>query len=167
MRALIRVLTLCILVVSVAAAQSSDPPSSMTVEERKGYISGEGAGEGRPAETFGYPSPKRVLELEKELNLTTEQKSRISEIYMRMKRDGSFYGKRIVAEELALDNFFRTGQLDWAALANRVEKVGNLKWKFRTTHFAAHFKTRQVLTPEQVIKFQELRAADSGRTSGN
>lgn len=145
----------------VSARPLREIPTSMKAEEAEGYFSGAGMGQGLPAETFGYPGPKHVLELEKELQLTPEQKYHLEAIYKKMHTDALFYGKKMVAEELALDNFFKSGQTNSDLLANRVEKIGGLKWKLRLTHLTAHLKTRLILTPEQIQKYQALRAAGS------
>jgi len=142
----------------VFAGASKKVPVTMTSEEVEGYFSGAGMGQGQPAETFGYPGPKHVLELEKELELTPEQKYRVEAFFKKMGTEAVYFGKRLVVEELALDEFFRSGQTNLDALGNRLERIGGWKWKLRQAHLVAHVKTKLVLTPEQIKKYQELRS---------
>ncbi|MGH8004971.1 MAG: hypothetical protein ACRECJ_09655 [Limisphaerales bacterium] len=134
----------------------------MTAAEVEIYMSGAPFDEILPAETFGYPSPLRVMELEGELELTAEQQKKISALADRMRKEAILYGKKITAQELLLDDFFRKGQTDPMALANRVESIGLLRWRLRFNMLSICVNTRSALTEDQLKKFRELRSPSLG-----
>ncbi len=144
----------------LSSAGSAHPPkeipSAMTLAEVETYNSGAPFDELLPAETFGYPNPQRVMELEMEL--TAEQREKIGALAGRMRKEAILYGKKILAQELLLDDFFRKGQTDPMALANRVESIGLLRWRLRFNMLSICANTRNILTGEQLQKYRELRA---------
>jgi hypothetical protein len=151
-----------------AAFPPAKVPSSMTASEVEAYFSGAEPGkETLPAETFGFPHPERVLEWGDKLGLAPEQRARVEEVLKIMKTDASYYGRKIVTEELALDEYFRSGGKELAPLANRVEKIGYLKWKHRLAQFTAYLYTRLVLSPEQLEKYRALRVEAAAQTGNN
>jgi Spy/CpxP family protein refolding chaperone len=149
---------------AVVAQLPTKKPTSMTGDEMEGYLSGAELGQARPAEAFGYPVPKKVMELKGRLELSSNQEGQMDDIVKKLRTETRYYGKKIVVEELALDNYFRSGQTDFPALANRVEKIGGLRWKLRLAHLAARSSVRKVLTAEQLEKCRELGAFGSGRS---
>ncbi len=136
-------------------------PSVMTVEQMEAFQVGETREAALPAETFGYPNPERVLELEPALELDAKQKEEIQVIVRKLRNQSAYFGKKIVAEELILDDFFRKGQADLTTLANRLESIGVWRWRLRLTYLEAYINTRTVLTADQLEKYQTLRAAPS------
>lgn len=137
-------------------------PSAMTLAEMETYSSGAPFDELLPAETFGYPSPQRVMELDGELALTAEQRKKVGALADRMRKEAILYGKKITAQELLLDDFFRKGQTDPMALANRVESIGLLRWRLRFNMLSICVNTRNALTGEQLQKYHELRSLSLG-----
>ncbi|MCI0405108.1 MAG: hypothetical protein L0Z48_00305 [candidate division Zixibacteria bacterium] len=144
------------------ARPSGEIPSGMTSSAMEKYQSGEPFDEIVPAETFGYPSPLRVLELAGKLDLTAEQEKKIRGLANRMSREAALYGKKIIAHELLLDDFFRKGQTDPMALANRVESIGLLRWRLRFNLLSLCVNTRSVLTAEQLQTYRGLRSPSLG-----
>jgi hypothetical protein len=153
-----------LLVFSVAAGQPSrEIPSVMTPQQQQAYLRGDPVDEILPAITFGYPNPERVLEWGEQLELTTEQKTRIREVIAARQRETLYLGKKIVAEELLLDDLFRKREGDlasfYAALGNRLESIGGWRWRLRMAHLAAYARTRAALNSDQLKKYHELRVA--------
>ncbi|MCI0329789.1 MAG: hypothetical protein L0196_02390 [candidate division Zixibacteria bacterium] len=148
-----------ILVFSFSGAQSPrEVPSVMSVQQMEAYLTGEPITEALPAETFGYPNPERVLELEPKLTLTAEQKGQLQNLIKFTRGQAALFGKKIVGEELLLDEFFRKDRTDYAELANRIESIGNWYWRRRFVYLDAYRKTRTVLSTEQLKKYHELRS---------
>ena len=148
---------LSLVIVSIAVAHPpQEVPSSMTAQEMQGYLSGEGMALVLPALTFGYPDPRRVLEFEMELGLTSEQKGKLQGISKYLSTQARYFGKKFVAEELLLDDFFRTAQTDLPGLSNQLEKIGNLEWNLRLVHLGSYVRTVKILTPEQLEKYRKL-----------
>ncbi|MGE5693071.1 MAG: hypothetical protein ACM3YF_04750 [Candidatus Zixiibacteriota bacterium] len=149
---------------SVAEGQPSrEIPSVMTPQQEQAYLKGEPVDETLPAETFGYPNPERVLELSKQLELSAEQKNRIQDIIAGRQREVLYLGRKIVAEELLLDDLFRKGDENlasfYATIGNRLESIGGWRWRLRLAHLAAYAKTKAALNSGQIKKYHELRAA--------
>ncbi len=137
----------------------------MTVREVETYLSGSPVGELLPAQTYGYPNPERVLELDRELGLTAEQRKKIQPLADRMRNDTGLYGKKIIAQELLLDDYFRKGETDPAALANRVESIGLLRWRLRFNLLSVCVLARNALTEGQVKRYRQLISSASAGDS--
>jgi len=138
-------------------------PSVMTLQEEQAYLTGEPVNETLPAETFGYPNPQLVLEWDKQLELTAEQRSKIQDIINSRQREALLFGKKIVAEELLLDDLFRKGEINlasfYSAIGNRLESIAGWRWRLRLAHLAAYAKTKMALNSGQLKKYHELRSA--------
>jgi hypothetical protein len=134
-------------------------PSVMTLKQMNAYQEGIPVDENLPAETFGYPNPQRVLDLAQKLDLSAEQKGQIQNLLTITLNRALYFGRKIVAEELLLDDFFRKGEEDYAALSNRLESIGNSRWRLRLAHLEAYLKTKMVLNSDQLKKYHELCAA--------
>lgn len=161
----VRVVVFLLLMAAVVTAHPPrEVPSTMSAQDMERFLKGDDVGEGLPAETFGYPNPKAVLELERDLELTSEQKNKLQGIYRKMIFEASYVGKKLVAEELALDNFFRSGSLNADQLGNRIERIGGFRWRFRWAYLSAYVAARQVLTEDQLKKYQQLKAKASPAT---
>lgn len=133
-------------------------PSVMTLQQMDTYLSGGAVDEILPAEAFGYPSPVKVLRLEKELDLTAEQKKRMEFILGALNSEATVFGKKIVADELQLDDFFRKDQADYAQVSNLIERIGGWRWRMRLAYLGAYVKTRMALNSDQVRRYRELRS---------
>lgn len=137
-------------------------PSAMTASEVEAYLSGEPQTEILSAETFGYPDPRRVVTLEKQLELTAEQLEKAVNWAGKVRRETALLGKKIIEQELFLDDYFRKGQTDYPALANRVESIGTLRWRLRLNLLHLYILTRELLTEEQLKKYHELKTQVPG-----
>ena len=111
----------------------------------------------KPAELNGYPGPKHVLDLKKELAITPAQENRVDAIGRAMLERAQAIGRRIVELEQGLDAAFKAERITDADLKQRAGEIANLQGELRTVHLQAHIVTRRVLTPEQVKKYYELR----------
>jgi hypothetical protein len=68
--------------------------------------SGRGMGLAMAAELNGYPGPIHVLELSDKLGLSSEQKSRIEDLFQSMRAEAVPLGEKLLAQEAALDQQF-------------------------------------------------------------
>src|SRR5438132_12594991 len=62
---------------------------------------GRGMGLALPAELNGYPGPIHVLELSDKLGLSSEQKSRIEDLFQSMRAEAVPLGEKLLAQEAA------------------------------------------------------------------
>lgn len=137
-------------------------PSGMSAAEVESYQSSKPYNELLPAETYGYPDPRRVVEWQIQLELTDEQLKKLRPMANRIGRETALYGKKIIANERLLDDFFRKGETDPMALANRVESIGLLRWRLRFNLLSICVSTRAILTEAQLKTYRELRNSSPG-----
>src|ERR1041384_6260230 len=95
----------------VAAVSSTHMALGQVPSDHDALLAGTESGELRQAEANGYPSPRRVLELEKELRLTDAQKKALKEVADEARPRAVELGKRIVGVEGGMNDAFRTGMV--------------------------------------------------------
>ena len=144
------------------AQPASEIPSGMSTAEVEAYRSGRPYNEILPAETYGYPDPRQILEWQNQLELSDEQLKKIRALANRMVKECVLYGKKIIANELLLDEFFRKGETDPMALANRVESIGLLRWRLRFNLLSICTSTKTLLDDQQLKRYRELHAPSLG-----
>ena len=66
-------------------------------------------------------------------------------------------GADLIDHERALDRQFAEGRITKAELAAATAGIGELQARLRAVHLTAHLKTRDVLTAEQVARYNALR----------
>lgn len=131
--------------------------ASLSPEDLQGFLDGRGMGLAKAAELNGYPGPMHVLELEKELRLSPEQRQRVEQAFLRMKARATEIGGKYVAAERALDAAFRSGSADASTIAAHVAEANRLLGEVRLSHLNAHLEITPVLTSEQRALYAELR----------
>ena len=127
---------------------------SKTIE---GYLSGEGMGMALPAELNGYPGPRHVLDLAKDLELGNEQQEQIQGLFDDMQSEAIELGKQILREEADLEQAFREKTVDEDFLQAQLNKIGELKARLRYVHLRAHLATADILSHDQVMLYNSLR----------
>ena len=115
----------------------------------------------KPAELNGYPGPRHVLDLRKELGLTADQEKRVEAIRQQMLDRAISLGKQIVDAETELDAAFTSGKASERDLERRMQAIARLQGDLRLAHLRAHLLTKPVLTAGQVKTYYEHR--DRGR----
>lgn len=142
-----------------ASEVQTSATASLTAHAVQQLLNGEGMGLAVSAELNEYPGPKHVLDLEKELAITAEQRRQVEEIRARMLAAAAPLGRQIVDAERALDSAFRSGRITETELAERLGAIGRLQGDLRLVHLRAHLLTRPVLTAGQIRRYYELRVA--------
>lgn len=125
--------------------------------DRDALLNGDGAGMALYAELNGYPGPKHVLELEKQLALTPDQKRQVREIYEEMETRARSLGRMIVKVEEELHTAFSSGMIGVESVEDDAEQAGKLRGILRGVHLAAHLKTKDILTADQLKTYVRLR----------
>ena len=123
---------------------------SLSRAEVDGYLSGKGMGFAKVAELNGYPGPKHVLDLSKELNLTAKQISKSKDLFDAMQSEAKILGADLVEKEKQLDQLFSNGNVDHRKLEISLASIGQTSAKLRQSHLAAHLEQKKVLSPHQV-----------------
>jgi len=133
--------------------------------EINGYLNGEGMGLAKAAELNHYPGPKHVLDLSSELNLSGEQRLKTEGIYTAMHERAVHLGRQIIEKEKELDALFSTGSINNKNLEGLVREIAILQGELRVVHLQAHLQMKQILTREQIEKYDDLRGYKSEGSS--
>jgi Spy/CpxP family protein refolding chaperone len=123
---------------------------------------GRGMGLALPAELNGYPGPAHVLELADALQLSDEQRARTKALFEAMKVETIPIGERILTEETVLDRLFGAKQVTRAALDETASRIASAQGELRAAHLRYHLLMRDLLSPEQVTRYTELRGYTTG-----
>jgi len=143
--------------VSPYAGQQERAIKALSTEEISGYLEGKGMGLARAAELNGYPGPRHVQDLAKELNLTPAQVAATEKLFATMQARARALGESLVDEERHLDHLFATHEITPQLLATSLDRIGTLQAKIRNTHLQAHIDEERVLSPEQNARYAQLR----------
>lgn len=124
---------------------------------------GGGWGLAKAAELNGYPGPVHLLELKDAVALTPAQAAAVQALFEAMKAAAIAAGAGLIAEEEALEAQFRGRTVNEATLDAALGRIAAAQARLRGIHLSAHLKTVELLTPEQVRRYNELRgyAADA------
>jgi Spy/CpxP family protein refolding chaperone len=150
-------------VASVALAQSpyagmqTRPIKALSDQQITDLKAGRGMGLALPAELNGYPGPAHVLELSDQLGLSAEQKARVQSLFDSMKAEAVPLGERLLEQEAALDQQFASRSVTPERLKVATAAIGVTQGKLRETHLKYHLQTAQILTPDQLQRYSELR----------
>lgn len=123
---------------------------------------GRGMGLALAAELNGYPGPLHVIELRRDLALSDTQVARAEELFQQMKAETIPLGEVLIARESALDRQFAERHITPASLDETTARIGEAQAKLRAAHLRYHLAMLDVLTPEQVKRYSELRGYAAG-----
>ena len=111
----------------------------------------------KAAELNGYPGPKHVLDLARQLQLTDGQRRGVQAIFDRMSAAAKPLGGELIAQEQALDQLFANGDITPDRLAAATAAIAELQGRLRAVHLSAHLETRALLNPDQIARYEQLR----------
>ena len=140
------------------------PIRALPPERVADLLAGRGAGYALAAELNHYPGPTHVLDLAEQLALTSEQERATAEIKAEMQREARQLGRRLVDLEIALDRAFRRGTAGTARVAALTRDIAEVEGQLRNVHLQAHVRLRDVLTAEQVARYDRLRGYSPRRS---
>jgi Spy/CpxP family protein refolding chaperone len=123
---------------------------------------GRGMGLALAAELNGYPGPMHVIELADRLSLSPEQLARLRALFDAMKAETIPIGARLIAQERSLNEDFAQRTVTPASLEATTREIGATHAALRAAHLKYHLSTAAILTPEQTMRYDELR--EYGRT---
>ncbi|GAB1256092.1 hypothetical protein NBRC116494_05940 [Aurantivibrio plasticivorans] len=140
---------------------------ALSSEQVSGYLSGKGMGLARAAELNGYPGPKHVLDLSEELQLSDEQKSQTHSLFAAMSAQSQPLGARLVDLERQLDQLFASKMATETKLHSIMIELGAVYAQVREVHLKTHIKQKELLTPAQVVRYNEARGYSREHVEGN
>jgi Spy/CpxP family protein refolding chaperone len=148
-------LTAIVIVPVVALAQQTTPP------DREGLLKGQGMGLAEIAEINNYPGPKHTLDLKNELGLTRDQLKKTEALDKVVASSALAKGEEIVLSEEELVKMFEAGTVNEKVLRSKLEEIGKLRADLRFIHLQAHLRMKQILTPDQIKRYADLRGHEA------
>ena len=139
------------------AGEESRVVKSLSPEDISELRRGGGWGLARTAELNGMPGPVHLLELKDRIPLTPEQVEAITGIYERMRAEAIAEGERYIAHEQALEEAFRARTVTGENLREMLGDIERSRARLRFIHLVAHLGTPDLLTAEQIARYDHLR----------
>ena len=133
------------------------PIKALSEQQIADLRAGRGMGLALAAELNGYPGPLHVIELADSLRLTPEQRARMEALHTSMTRETAVLGERLIQQEADLDRLFASRTVTHASLSAATSTIGATQAALREAHLRFHLATVEVLTPEQVARYNEAR----------
>lgn len=138
------------------------PIKALSDQQVADLKAGRGMGLALAAELNGYPGPSHLLELAAQLGLSDEQRRRIHGLFEAMKAETIPIGERLISQEKALDALFATHTATVDAVAAATMAIGETQAKLRAAHLNYHLSTVELLQPQQIERYAELRGYAGG-----
>jgi Spy/CpxP family protein refolding chaperone len=151
------------------AALGERPVKALSQEQIADLRAGRGMGLALAAELNGYPGPLHALEHADALGLSAAQRERTKALFEAMKAEAVPLGERLIAEETTLDRLFATRSAAPATLEAATRAIGATQAALRAAHLRYHLAMMEVLSPEQIRRYGELRgyaSAPAGHPGG-
>ena len=133
---------------------------SLSPEDIESLQTGTGdafGGMAKLAELNGYPGPRHVLDLTNELKLSDEQRKNITTIYDDMKEKAIELGQKIVNIERIANEEFANKSITDTQMKQLILKSSEIYGHLRYTHLNTHLRMLDILTPEQITLYNNLR----------
>jgi len=130
---------------------------SLSAKEVQSLQNGGGMGFAKLAELNHFPGPKHVLDSSNELELSPSQLAATEALYEEMRRNAVVLGEELLLAESRLDQGFEAGTIRSESLRSALLEIGTIRAKLRYVHLEAHLRQKQLLTAEQIRKYDELR----------
>ena len=173
MKTVAAAVTILILASSAALAQSSYAGmqtrsiKALSAQQIDDLTAGRGMGLALAAELNGYPGPSHVLELSEKLALSPAQRERVQKLFESMKAESTPIGARLIEQEGALDNQFASRSITPETLKDATVKIGVTQAELRNAHLKYHLETAQILSPDQMKQYADLRGYNSDAPAGH
>ena len=135
--------------------------ASLSQEDVDALLAGRGWGLALPAELNGYPGPIHVLDAADELELTADQRARITAIYEDMQARAQALGREYVDTEAHLSRMFSMGHAAPGMLDDLLAQSAALLANLRSVHLLAHLDVTPLLTDRQKARYAALRGYGS------
>ena len=140
---------------------------ALSQEDIEGLLAGAGTpfgGMAKPAELNGYPGPRHVLDAVEagEFELTSGQQKQIEVLYEEMRLEAIELGQKIIDIEKTIDDAFVNGTITDQVLQEKVLESADLYGRLRIVHLKYHLSMVDILTPQQVAQYNEIRGYTSG-----
>lgn len=159
-------LALLIVVIPCLSQASNESPyvgeefraiKSLSTKEITSLRRGDGMGFAKLAELNHFPGPKHVLNVSSELDLSPEQFDATNALFEEMRSNAIVLGEELVRAESQLDQNFADGSINSQTLQRALLDIGRIRAELRFVHLRSHLRQKQLLTPAQISKYDQLR----------
>jgi Spy/CpxP family protein refolding chaperone len=136
-------------------SQQTVPP------DKDSLLKGLGMGLAEIAEQNNFPGPRHTLDLKNELGLTRDQLKKTEALDKVVGSAAVAKGEEIVVAEEELTKLFEAGTISEKVLRGKLEEIGKLRADLRFIHLQAHLRMKQILTPDQIKRYAELKGHEA------
>jgi Spy/CpxP family protein refolding chaperone len=134
---------------------------SLSDDDIRELTTGAGWGLAKAAELNGLPGPKHVLEMKDKISLTAEQEREMKALFEEMNEKAIVLGRQLIGQEKELNDRFAQRDIDESILEELLARISATYTSLRYTHLSAHLRTPDILSDEQIRKYNELRGYSS------
>lgn len=92
-----------------------------------------------------------------EIDLSPTVQTETEAVFAEMQAEAQRLGHEIVRREAQLSEGFAQDTLSEAEMRVAVQELGQLYGDLRATHLQAHFEIKPLLTPKQIVAYNQLR----------
>jgi Spy/CpxP family protein refolding chaperone len=149
------------------AGQEKRQIKSLSSDDIQQLQQGKGWGLAKAAELNGMPGPAHVLEMKKEIGLSSQQEQQITRLFNDMKARAIPLGKQLLQLEKKLNDSFARQDIDEQSLQQQLDEIATVRSKLRYVHLVTHLQTPQILTKQQVMLYNQLRGYGSADPCSN
>ncbi len=150
-----------VLALTVLCAWQSKSQSKPTVPpDKDDLLKGGGMGLAVIADINDYPGPRHVLDLQNQLGLTRDQVKKTEALEKVVSSSAVAKGGEIVQAEEELNQLFEAGTVSEKAMRSKLEQIAKLRADLRFIHLQAHLRMRQILTPDQIRLYTEIKTRE-------
>ena len=153
--------------VSPYAGQEKRAIKSLSPDDIAELRRGGGWGLAKAAELNGVPGPVHLLEMKEEIALDDGQIAAITDVYQEMKAKAIQQGEALIEFERQLEDHFQNRTITDEILRSSLDAIAQTRKELRYTHLAAHLKMPNILSPEQIEKYNALRGYSNSDSCAN
>jgi hypothetical protein len=135
---------------------------ALSEEEIADLRAGRGMGMALAAELNGYPGPRHVIDLAGPLELTGEQLAEVEALFEAMQTETIAIGETLISQEAQLDTAFAERTVTPEGIETLTAAIGQTSAALRAAHLKYHLSTAELLTPEQLSRYADLRGYAGG-----
>jgi Spy/CpxP family protein refolding chaperone len=139
------------------AGEESREIKTLSAQDLDDLRNGRGWGLAKAAELNGVPGPTHVLEMADKLGLTESQTADIKALYEKMNAEAITLGEELIERERAINVAFVSHEVTEESLGEMVGQINESLTNLRVHHLSVHLRVPDILTPEQVARYNELR----------
>ena len=143
------------------AGLQNRPIKTLSEQQIADLNAGRGMGLALAAELNGYPGPIHAIELADQLHLSSDQINKLNQLFEAMKAETIPLGTSLIAQERQLNDSFADRTVTLASLQSSTKEIGTTQAALRAAHLIYHLSTVDILSPEQVARYNELRGYNS------